>query len=519
MQDKKFEHQVKDLLYNHKEKAPNVMSNVFEKRTPLYVFKNRLLLHKYKLVAAGLVIGIVAIYLGLTNPLDNKQNAEDQNQSSQELVQIDQSTTKENSSKGIADEADINKTSNSVTQHQSKEDPDVKVIDQERINHLPEPSTNDVQNGTSDHSEGDLPAKIIEMLAKMKSGKDGAGQGSSPDKEYGDPRFSSTDKEKADHEGAYNASEVDEAVSNQTDIAASNKNDEVAENETDEAIEIVKPAEETKKDIIDIEKTIADNTDSASGEELDAGIGDEDFGLPKTNQRKMSLSFSTIVGSGTRFLDQGGDLATVVVRDNTESNALSYGGELLFNYKLHDNVDAFVGLGYFNRREKMVYQNNYQVTDADITSKKVIEYHPVFGTREVTVYDTSYTTRDVQTNGDAKNNYKHVYVPLGLRFTVYDKKFGIHMSVNGGLEVMTKSSGTILNDQYQEVMLGKDFSRTSFGGMLGAGFGASFIVNDRINILTEYRVNYFMSPTNGDKYPIRQQDLGHGLMIGLKYDL
>jgi hypothetical protein len=60
MQDKNFEHQVKDLLYNHEEAAPNVMNNVFEKRTPLYVFRNKLILNKYKLIAAAALIGVLA---------------------------------------------------------------------------------------------------------------------------------------------------------------------------------------------------------------------------------------------------------------------------------------------------------------------------------------------------------------------------------------------------------------------------------------------------------------------------
>jgi len=74
MQDKKFEHQVKDLLYNHEEAAPNVMNNVFEKRTPLYVFRNKLILNKYKLIAAAALIGALAFLVNYN--LDRSEIAE-----------------------------------------------------------------------------------------------------------------------------------------------------------------------------------------------------------------------------------------------------------------------------------------------------------------------------------------------------------------------------------------------------------------------------------------------------------
>lgn len=516
MQNEKFEDHIKELLYDHQEAAPNVMNKVFEKRTPLYVFKNRLLLHKYKLVAAGLVIGVIALFLGLTNPFDREQNAEDQNQPQKELVQNDITSSTDKGIVAPKVESDNQQPSTLIVEDPIDNTTD-NSIDQERISYIPEVNND---NNINQHSQSDDAAQnntdvdktnqLKDMLAKLKSEKskgndvgEGATKSDYPNLETGSIKSGDIQQD--------NKPEVDEVVSAEKEVQE--------ENAVDETMEMVKPADETNKKPIDTENSIVKNTDSKSGSEVDASIGDEDFGLPKTKQRKLSLSYSTFVGMGSRKLDGGSDLATTIVRDNTETNKLSLGGELLLNYKLHDNVDAFIGMGYFNRREAMVYQTNAQVTDVDITSKKVIEHHPVFGTREITVYDTTYNTRDVQTNGDAKNSYKHLYVPVGLRVTLYDKKFGVHMSVNGGIEVMTKTSGTILNNQYQEVSLGKDFSRTSVGGMVGAGIGFSFIVHERINVLTELRGNFFLDPTNNPDYPVRQLDLGYGLMVGLKYDL
>jgi len=84
---------------------------------------------------------------------------------------------------------------------------------------------------------------------------------------------------------------------------------------------------------------------------------------------------------------------------------------------------------------------------------------------------------------------------------------------------VTKTSGTILNDQYQELSLDNGFGRTSLGNMVGVNAGVSFLVDERLSVLTGLRGKMFLNPTNNQDYPINQYDKGFGLMVGLKYDL
>src|SRR5210317_865424 len=72
MKINEFEKGIKDLLHDQHEAAPDVLGNIFEKRTPLYILKNKLLLSKYKLIAAAVVTGAV-IWLW---PFNTSQNAD-----------------------------------------------------------------------------------------------------------------------------------------------------------------------------------------------------------------------------------------------------------------------------------------------------------------------------------------------------------------------------------------------------------------------------------------------------------
>lgn len=492
MQENNFENQVKDLLYNHSESAPNVMGKVFEKRTPLYIFKNRLILHKYKLMAAAVLIGLLAFLFNMksdktdsvlpivaeteTNQVDETPNTEAESIENQ-MAQIDETiaeptkNTNPNSTSGVA--------TNGTQQTQS--------------------NINNSDLSTSSPGTKILRYRMLKELANTKK------QGKGDDGSWGTGTPQS-EKPIGNTSGEF-VNNTTESNTNKQDVPT-----DQTQSEKDQTQNTTNTANDTKTTIAKTEAPTSSSEDNTGG--------DEDFELPKTKDGKWSVSFNTVIGSGSRNLDAMGDMASVVVRDATETANLSYGAELLLNYKLSDNFDLYSGFNYFNRREKMVYMHNTQVTDMDITSKKVIEHHPVFGTREVTVYDTSYTTRNVQSNGDFNNSYKHFYIPLGLRYTLYlNETVGIYFDVNGGLEVRTKTSGTILNDQYQELSLDNGFARTSLGNMVGVNAGVSFLVDERLSVLTGLRGKMFLNPTNNQDYPINQYDKGFGLMVGLKYDL
>ncbi|MBO6518348.1 MAG: hypothetical protein JJ975_17570, partial [Bacteroidia bacterium] len=100
MKGSNFEDRIKDLLHEHTETAPDVMNKVFEKRTALYVFRNRLVLHKYKLIAASL--GLAALFFLFSqnnnpwNSLTNQGQTTSQTQTT-ESVQDTEVRTSQNS--------------------------------------------------------------------------------------------------------------------------------------------------------------------------------------------------------------------------------------------------------------------------------------------------------------------------------------------------------------------------------------------------------------------------------------
>jgi hypothetical protein len=508
MQDKNFEHQVKDLLYNHEEAAPNVMNNVFEKRTPLYVFRNKLILNKYKLIAAAALIGVLAFLANynlnrseivepsIETVTEQPVIAQSDNQVSATLPA--ESTAIDIQHTDVVNDVTANKPANVTVNEQKSAKTtnegsfdNVRTTKQEEINQMPVDSKG--RNNVDQHKgaeEGKSDADWNTNKAQNVADASTKDQGELKD---------NTLAQQANDEGV---------AENDNNNADRNQENISTENETDNTVE-------TKQDIAAVDES-KPSTDATNATDA---IGDEDFGLTKTTARNWSVSLNTIIGSGSRNLDQSGDIATVVVRDNTESNQLSYGTELLLNYRLLDNLEAFGGVGFFNRRESMNYYQQSFVTDMNVTSKQVIEQHPVFGTRKVTVYDTTYNQRSVEATSAYNNSYKHFYVPVGLRYTLYGKKLGIHLAVNGGLEVMTKTSGVVLNDKYKEVVIDEGFARTRMGNMVGVGFGVTMLAKERLNILAEVKGNFFLSPTNGASYPVNQNDLGYGLSLGLKYDL
>lgn len=499
MQEKNFENQVKELLYNHSESAPNVMSKVFEKRTPLYIFKNRLILHKYKLLAAAVLVGLLAFLFtmqleetksvlpdvvenGITDGSEglNIENSVSENQVAQIEAEINKPVVADDNPVFIENETDKS------AQEQT-------------------PELSNSQN-TTDISKATIKDELKQFLANHKN-KEGSGTGKPGD------------QDKQNNLGIGEGTEGGQNKSIDNTNAVAEVENKVTDNEAFLNADNANDAKDISDEANDANTTITKTEASKSSSETNSTEGDEDFDLPKTKDGRWSVAVNTIYGFGNRSFDDKGDGATVIARNESESQKFSYGAEMLLNYRLLPNIDAYTGISYYNRREAMSYQYATEVTDMNVSSRKVIEHHPVFGTREVTVYDTSYTARNVQSNGEFNNSYKHIFVPLGLRYTLYDKKFAYSFAINAGLEVVTKTSGAVLDDQYQEVSLNNDFSRTTKGSMFGFGLGVSYLATDRISILSELRGNYFRSPTNNSSYSLNQFDRGYGLMIGLKYDL
>jgi hypothetical protein len=523
MQENNFENQVKDLLYNRSEAAPDVMSKVFEKRTSLYVFRNRLILHKYKIIAAAMLIGVLGFLF-----INQDKNTEVVNPAVVSNENINASSEQEQESitpitgnPGMS-QTDID-SENDFHSYQDEEQNQIEADQQNSGSGATSAADQDVPVlNAQENKEADQRAQLENYLNNLKGGKSGTGD-QGPEKQDQMASDEGSDITNTDSKGEFgndmnSYDQIVDADEGKADSIIVQNSDDTETSKTNSIEDSnIKSNDETLNDQVKTEVVEANPK-----AEVDEST-DEDFPgseVPKTKTSRFSLSLTAGPGVGSRLLDNGGDLQTIVARDATETQQISFTTELLLNYRVSGNLDAFIGVNYYNRKEKMVYDFTTEVTEMNITSKKVIEHHPVFGTREITVYDTTMDTKNIRSNGDSKNSYKHVYVPLGLRYTLYyNDRLGIFVAANGGLEIMTKASGSVINGQYEEVKLDRDFSRTNVGGVIGASVGASYLLNERITLMGEVRGNLFESPTNNEKYPIVQKDQGYGLMLGLKYNL
>jgi hypothetical protein len=498
MQENKFENQVRDLLYDHQVTAPDVISKVFEKRTPLHIFRNRLLLNKYKLLAAGLMISVLAFLFTLQFDKTKSEPpvlVENQTGNSQTIIHDETLITDSKNDQQIvvelpndyAEAVEINKTpilsGTQISNDDSNQDNFGPLVSQHTQQNKVLQTLNDVNNSRqTTQSRSDVPNQIQISEASVD--------------------ISQVDK--------LGSEPIREAIISSIQ-------------EVDDEIVVEIPAHvevENTNDPSNLKQVFDKATESSSTDNAITTGEDEDFGLTKTKMSRFSITIGAGPGIGSRKVASGGDHETVVARDNTETQRLSFSTDLLLNYKASSNVEFFSGASLFNRREKMSYEHAVQVTETNITSKKVIEYHPVFGTREITVFDTAYNTKDVNVSGSHNNSYKHVTIPLGIRYTLYrSKTLGVYGSAHFGFEIMTQTEGYILDGQYNEVNLSDGFSRTSLGSSAGISGGVAILLNERLNLLIEPRTTWYLKPTNSPNYPINQLDRGSSLLIGLKYSL
>ncbi|MFT5725605.1 MAG: hypothetical protein ACI9JN_002731, partial [Bacteroidia bacterium] len=308
MQEKNFEHQVKDLLYDHQEAAPDVMSKVFEKRTPLYVFRNRLILNKYKLLAASLVIGLVIVYFGLVNKPNNQikeavvssettqsQSVEQQAQrDATELTDLNTSTQEQ----VTETTTDVATTSPNVVEGTSESTPSVL------------PSVAVIDNGAQIETQSQAIDNQIEN--QVQNANDLA------------VSESSTEVNHIDAANNIESTNPQIIVVEQPDVSNDNQ-----QSESKELPVVVVANDQSDVVIAASDKDVSEEASNDAGEATDdAG----EFEMPKTKLSNWSVSLGYGLGLGNRTLDNAGDKQIVAARNNSESQKLSYTTDLFVNY-------------------------------------------------------------------------------------------------------------------------------------------------------------------------------------------
>ncbi|MBO6518338.1 MAG: hypothetical protein JJ975_17520, partial [Bacteroidia bacterium] len=369
----------------------------------------------------------------------------------------------------------------------------------------------------SDHGESTngLEEQVVyndhEVTANQEDNNNERPASNTPDVEVGDDQ----NENPSEVAGTETEGETQEQQgTTESEVSDSENTVEVAEANTQE------PQGEQREDgstepVEHIETTTADQ-----GGDGDVNGGD-DFN-PVTPMRRWSVTASYGAGIGDRKFDGATNeqSKTVQVRNESEKQRFSNAAEITLNYRVNPQIEVFTGLNYFDRKERMVYEKVTEHVHQNITSQKVIEYHPVYGQREITLYDTTYQTVEVRNNLNSANSYKRVSVPLGFRYGLpFNGKWAISLNGNTGIEVLTKTSGTILDGDLNEIDLGSNFNRTSVGATFGLGATFSRTLSDRWTALFEPRATLYLAPANRPTYMLNQMDQGYGFYFGLKYGL
>ncbi|MCB9261518.1 MAG: hypothetical protein H6607_04020 [Flavobacteriales bacterium] len=455
-----FENKMKELMHNYEVEAPDLMNKVFEKRTPLYVFANKLALHKYKLLVATLAIGVL-FWFGFNKELNGRFDAKPTHQAQQTVenkASSDETTFNDDVNEKVVKSAE-NEVSTEINGNISLVDLNKKAAKQTQIT---------ADKNITIHNE------------------------TTAEREIETPEIVEIDEHKLPNE---KVEEVNPQVENPK-------------------IEVVQTEEKTVDKMID---EIEDEKPLVAETEDDGANENKQIGDLIIKPSKWSASLAYGPSIGVRKFAGEGENTLIDARNLSEKQRYSHAADLLVSYRFKPAFEAFVGASYFDRREKMSYQKTTSTNNMFITSHTVKEYHPVFGVRDVTIYDTTFSTTTTTQNFVSKNSYQHLTLPIGLRMGHYRAKDGIYISASTGLDFVLKTRGMVMDENLLPIDLGSGFKRMTIGNSISTGVGYTRLLSANSSLFVEYRQRWYLSPTNRETYPINQFDRAHNLMFGWKF--
>lgn len=474
-----FEKLLKDV-YQHEEQAPNLMAAIHARRTPLYVFRNKLVINRWRvagvlssLILLGYLIcqwaapvpGELADNSGLTTAETGKASVKggldpaEKSRMLGEVTGLEEATTELNQARSSA----------TGTQLQAVREQN------NRSRRVPGQNIYDIAAATFAAGQDDGDGQGIENAGIVEE-----------------------INQKPDENSGKDALGVNESTSHP---AVSKQNDETRKTQS----------VPSNDNTADKPTTVnADADDNRSGEDI----------LPNSHPiSRWSLSAAYGPSRAFRLLESASDPQLASLRNESETPRYSQMAMIAAHYELHPNLEAYAGLQWLNRREAMSFTKTHTEEHMKINSREVVVVHPVEPPKTITVYDTAYSKVIVDESIENKNTYNHVSIPLGLRFSLYHNKIGLHIAGEGSIRLMSLARGTVMNaDLSQEDLASENFRRTSLGYGIGAGLGFSYLFDPRFTAMVEpIRMTYFKSPTNNTRYALNQLDYGYSLMFSLKY--
>jgi len=492
---KNFDNLIQEI-YHNEESAPDVMGNIYEKRTAWYVFRNRLFIQRYKLSGAALLLVFTAGLLWFVWSPSQKEV-----EMTVTPIQVESSPS-DNTAGIVKNDAEALDNMKEKSNDQAV-DP-VAAEDHIRPNtpsNSPQEYEAPIQ--VDDISVSDVMRRRIQRMRDSHS--DGANSmGNSNLGSAGDG------KSAGDGEGDKQADKVEEIATNPAtpvDLEDTKlTNDPPVE---DDERQIV-TADEADKKANEPAETKKDQEDQLNNDQI----------LPEHPPiRKWSLSAGYGASSAYRKLDQNQNMELANLRDRSESKFYSHEAFINFNLELGQHVELYTGINYLNRRERMEFTSVENYTIRNITENEVVAVHPLLPPRTFILFDTSYTQISTSKNLQSTNTYTYYTLPIGLRYTWYQNKLGVYASADAAIQLAAQNNGSILTvGAVEQDLSSSDFNRRKkLGATAGGSFGVSYLFDERITGLIGWKGTYFLTPVNGSRYLLDQRDYSSSLMVGVKY--
>lgn len=490
---KNFDNLIQEI-YHNEESAPDVMANIYEKRTAWYVFRNRLFIQRYKLSGAALLLAFIAGLLWFVwSP----------NQKATEMVvtptQVESSNS-DNSSNILHNDTDEMDNLTEKLNDRSVE----PVVAKDHTS--PNSASNAPQEYVAPIQVEDVSASD-ELRRRLQRMRDRQSDGSNS---MGNSNPGSSGDGKSAGDGDSQADKVEEIATNPAtpvDLEDTKlTNDPPVE---DDELKIV-TADEADKQANEPAKTKNDQEDQLNNDQI----------LPEHPPiKKWSLTAGYGASSAYRKLDQNQNVELATLRDLSESKLYSHEAFINFNLELGEHVEVYTGINYLNRRERMEYTSVENYTIRNITENEVVAVHPLLPPKTFILFDTSYTQITTSKNLQSTNTYKYYTLPIGMRYTWYKNKWGIYASADAAIQLAAQNNGSILTaGAVEQDLSSSDFNRRKkLGATAGGSFGVSYLFDERITAMFGFKATYFLTPVNGSRYLLDQRDFSRSLMTGVKY--
>lgn len=179
----------------------------------------------------------------------------------------------------------------------------------------------------------------------------------------------------------------------------------------------------------------------------------------------------------------------------------------------HEFLTADRGAEYFNAPVNIASSRMMMNTTAGVIEFKNIPEGLVLGTA---IEEKAMYSAVVVSDAEFIQNFDYIEIPLYLRYTLLDSKFGIEM-LGGFSSNVLVGNETFMDSQYGKNLIGKtqDMQTLNYSGTLGVGF--KYSLSRRLYLNLEPRVKYYLNSLNTNS-EVTYKPYTIGVFTGLSYE-